>query len=236
MVIRSPECAREETEDFYRHFPGIYSEMVKKGVILEPATQMQLADMDETRFMDYLMERNTSMPLCIYPEYASRVMRDFSDEIFDALESLKRAGQEDLPKPRKKPGNMSSITALMDCGDLYTQVPRTGDDMMMTGEPEHRIEKATPVSGPRFFATTTGGYYGFLKFREEEIASIAPEGANAYLLGAVWCLDSVDGNVRSPIIEGYSRDTGLEKGTYHVAPVKFFSIETGNERKLGKTQ
>jgi hypothetical protein len=231
------EDIRHQNEGFYKNSPETYSAYVQRDMILEPARQMQLADLTDRELMDYLMNRNTSKKLDIYPEYASSSMKKFSEEILEIMRNLYETECEDLPGLREKLGNKAKMIALSDCGVLYTQIPRKNDFLMMTGKLEYKVEKATPVEGPRFFATTTGGFYGFLKFYEEEIGLIAPEKANSYLLGTGWCVDVEDRMVSSPIIAGEYQDIGflgVKDGIYHVVPIKFFNVEADKSQKYSK--
>ncbi len=187
--------------------------------------------MSDLQFLDYLMNRNASEHLGIYPEYASNVMRSFSDEIFEGLRNFKEVELEDFPELREQLGDKSKMIELSDWGDLYTQVPRKNGDTMMTGKLEYKVAKAVPVYGHHFFTTTTGGYHGLLKFYEEEVGRMAPEGANAYLLGAGWCVTVEEGRASSPIIAGNYRRVGLKNDIYHVVPIKFFNAELDKSKK-----
>ncbi len=225
------EQVRRMMEGFSESCPKQYAEYVQRDMILEPSRQIQLAQMSDIQFLDYVMNRNTSEHLEIYPEYAGEVMRAFSDEIFEGLRNLREVKLEDLPELRKQLGDRAKPIELSDWGELYTQVPRKNGEAMMTGKLEYKVANAVPIVGPHFFTTTTGGFYGFLKFYVEEVGKIAPKQANAYLLGTVWCVDVEEGRASSPIIAGEYRGVGLKKGIYHVVPIKFFDVELDKSRK-----
>ncbi len=225
------EQTKRQTEDFSRSLPKLYAEFVRRDRILEPSRQIELAQMNDVQFFDYIMNRNTSEHLSIYPEYASHVMRAFSNEIFEGLRNLKEVKLEDLPALREQLGDKAKMIALSDWRDLYTQIPRKNGDAMMTGKLEYKVAKAVPVSGHHFFTTTTGGYHGLLKFYEEEIGRIAPEEANAYLLGSGWCVTVEEGGASSPIIAGNYQSVGLKNDIYHVIPIKFFDVKADKSKK-----
>ena len=225
------EQVRKQLEEFSRRAPELYAEYVERDQILEPKRQIELARMNDRQFLDYLMNRNTIDHLGIYPEYASNVMKAFSDEIFEGLRGLKEVRLEDLPELREQLGDKAKMIALSDWGDLYTHEPREDGAAMQTGKLEFKVAKAIPVVGPHFFITTTGGYHGFLKFYEEEIGRIAPDEANAYLLGNGMCVTVSNGRAPSPIIAGDYRNVGLKDDIYHVVPLKFFNVDVDRSKK-----
>jgi hypothetical protein len=218
---------KKNMEDFSKSVPELYKEYVKKDAILEPERQIQLAQLDELQFLDYIMDRNTMEHLNIYPENANKIMRDFSEEIFEGLKNLRDFDDftaKELSDLRVQLGDKAKLIELSD-DYKHTLKPRGTGDTMRTGELEHKIAKAIYVPGPRFLATTTKGYYGFVRFYEEEVGRIAPENANAYRIGNTWCLSIEKGMASSPIIAGEYRNVGLKNGEYHVIPLKFFHVE-----------
>lgn len=222
------EQVKEEIETFSKNCPKLYAEYVEKDRILEPGRQIELARMNDRQFLDYVMNRNTSGHLGIFPEYASNVMKTFADEIFEELRGLKEVRLENLPELREQLGDKAKMIELSDWGTLYTQEPREDGAVMPTGELEFKVARAIPVVGPHFFTTTTGG---FLKFYEEEIGRIAPDEANASLLGKGMCVTVSDGRASSPIIAGDYRNVGLKDDIYHVLPLKFFNVDIDRSKK-----
>ena len=227
---RTAEHIKEDRELLASSCPKLYNDYVQRDKILESARQIELAQMDEDEFFDYLMNRNTSDHLQIYPEHASFVMRCFSEGIFSHLRSLEDIKEEDLPRLREELGDKAKMIALSDWGDLYTQVPREEGAVMQTGELEYKVAKAIPVDRG-FFATKTKGYYGFLKFYEEGVGKIALPNANAYLLGTGWLVSVKGGRAPSPIIAGEYKDVGLKDDIYQVVPIKFFNVEADRTKK-----
>lgn len=214
-------------------FPELYEKAVKKDGLLTPERQKELAKMKDVKLFDYIMDRNTLDHLFIYPENASHFMKVLNDNIFSTLRALQGRKYDDksIICIRRKLGDRAKMIALSDWGDLYTQEPREEGDVMMTGKLEYRVKEATQIPGPHFFATKTLGYQGFVKFFEEHVADVAPEGANAYLLGNTWCVSVQEGRTSSPIIAADYRDVGLEDNIYHISPIKFFNIEADKRRK-----
>lgn len=231
MIELTAEESRQRLERFSVGCPELYAEYVEKDKILEPSRQIELAKMNDREFLDYIMNRNTSDHLGIYPEHASSVMRAFTDEIFEGLRGLQEVKLEDLPELRKQLGDKAKMIALSDWGELYAQEPRKDGEAMQTGKLEFKVAKAIPVVGPHFLTTITGGYHGFLKFYEEEIGKIAPEEANAYLLGTGWCVEVSNKRAPSPIIAGDYRDVDLKNSIYHAVPLKFFNVEIDESKK-----
>jgi len=225
------EQVRRQLEDFSKSCPELYAEYAERDKILEPRRQIELARMNDRQFLDYVMDRNTAEHLGIFPEYASNVMKAFADEIFEGLRGLKEVRLEDLPELREQLGDKAKMITLSDWRDLYTQEPREDGAAMRTGELEFKVARAIPVVGPHFFTTTTGGYHGFLKFYEEEIGRIAPDEANAYLIGNGMCITVRDGRAPSPIIAGDYRNVGLKDDIYHVVPLKFFNVDVDRNQK-----
>lgn len=78
-------------------------------------------------------------------------------------------------------GEPLEVLTVVEGGDLFSQYPKTGA-RMDTGAPRHAVTSKEPIAGPVSFETTVGGYHGFFKYDVSEVAAIAPEGANAYLI------------------------------------------------------
>ncbi len=226
MIEYDVNQLRRMRNDLAFKCPEFYDQCVETGDIIEEDRQSELSKMSEAQFKDYLMNRKTSERLSIYPEYVSDVMNAFSEEIFDGLSRLKEITLNNLPELREQLGSKAKMIELEEfCGKLYTRRQRKKESAMSSGELEFRVREAVPVCGSNFFFTTTGGYYGFLKFYNEEIGKIAPDKANAYLLGNTWCVNISKGRTESPIIAGEYRDVALKDDTYHVVPIKFFDAE-----------
>jgi hypothetical protein len=217
---------------FAARFPDLYRQYVERGNLLEPAKQEELSKLDEVAFFNYLMQRDISDHLCIYPEYTSAVMKDLSDEIFKGLKTMKEVTLRHLPAMREQLGSRAHLIALKEFDGLFTQEPRKEGAAMMTGKLEYRVAQSECVPGPHFFTTTTGGYHGFLKFYEEEIGKIAPVEANAYLLGAGWCVTVSGGMADSPILLEDTRKVPLKDDIYHVVPIKFFNAHPDTSAKF----
>lgn len=118
---------------------------------------------DGTRFVGW---RAQAKPGAIHPGIALYDLSDFdSDDLWvddDAeqqpLEVLVRKG-----------------------GALFTQYPKEGASLD-SGEARHRVESSIEIGKPVVFKTKVHGYYGFFKYELSDVAAIAPEGANAYIL------------------------------------------------------
>lgn len=224
---------KEQWERLRLTFPELYEKAVKKDGLLTPERQRELAKMKDDEFFDYIMNRNTLDHLFIYPENASHFMKVLNDNVFSTLRALqgRKYDDESVEILRRKLGDKAKMIALSDWGELYTQEPRKDNEVMMTGKLEYKVKKAVPIQGPHFFATKTLGYHGFVKFFEEHVADVAPEGANAYLLGNTLCLSVQDGRASSPIIAADYRTVGLEDNIYHISPIKFFNVEVDKRWK-----
>lgn len=83
-------------------------------------------------------------------------------------------------------------------GDLFSQYPKDGA-RMDTGAARHAVSSKEAIGEPVAFETTVGGYHGFFKYGIDEVAAIAPEGANAYKLVGGIQLDAAGERQRTQV-------------------------------------
>ncbi len=91
----------------------------------------------------------------------------------------------------------------------FTQTVKTGHNMD-TGIPEHPVRSMVPVGKPVTFTTKIEGYYGFLRYDLKEVAAVAPEGANVYVLG----------------------DTGFVGEDHHKVNVTFYKADVDTKTRV----
>lgn len=215
-----------------RCMPDYFARQLERGAILgiDEMGKLSKAGIDE--IFERLFSHATSFGLDILPLYQSDATRALEEEFFTTLNAVKCVKETDICRIRKSLGKRSKLFELKQVGkDLYTEVRRQGGGMG-TGELEFKVAEAVPVPGPRFFATTVGGYHGFLKYYLEEVAQAAPEGANAYLDGTGILRRVECKGVWSPIIANkVLRPARIKDGEYHVVPVKFFRVSVDRSKK-----
>jgi len=180
-------------------FPLIYQDQIDSGVIIDEKQQQKLSKMDSREFHDFLIQRKTCAPLNIFPEYVSPVIKNFNEDILNTLEGF----------GNNEGNNNDSLT-------LLTRIHHYSDTT--------KYRYLGPIAGPRFFVTKCCGYPEFLHFKPNDVSKIAPEEAKAYVIGCNGLLAKVNKEkmVDSPIIAGVSKRVDLEKGSYHIIPVRFF--------------
>jgi len=93
-------------------------------------------------------------------------------------------------------------------GDWFTQYAKKGEGMD-TGAPEYAVAALEPIGGEVPFSTDIRGYHAFFRYGLNEVRALAPEGANAYVLG----------------------DVGMA-GDRHVATVRFYRAAVDRTRRL----
>lgn len=115
-------------------------------------------------------------------------------------------------------GAVPDFFTLTRSGDeWFTMYPKNGDGMDM-GVPQFHVKNLREIEGPESFRTVIGGYHGLLKYDVNEVKSIAPKDANAYVKG--------EGQI---IWEG-----GNPKE--HEVPVTFFNAEVDTSRRVLKEE
>ncbi len=231
---------QQAIEELTRSSPSLHNVMVERGWVITPDEQKNLATYGLEVLFRNIMERPTSEHMGIFDANMSPAMRTLEAEILQCLNTNRDIrsviGQRQLRRELKAAGK-SNLTELSRFGgELYAKKPRKSGDVMSTGELEFKIVDAKPVAGPHFFGRAVMGYYGFLKYFAEEVALIAPQGANAYLLGAGWVVTVYAGLASSPI----GSDSVLKPVTKkfsglddlrHVVPVQFFNVEIDKSTK-----
>ncbi len=198
-MSRNVEAIKEYVSDLKRDFPDIYEKKIAIGEILNEEKQRELSRMTSEEFHNYLIARKSFTPLNIYPEYVSPVIKNFNEDILNTLEGFGNNGGN----------NNDSLT-------LLTKINHYSDAT--------KYRYLGPIAGPRFFVTKCCGYPEFLHFKPKDVSKIAPEGVRAYVIGCNGLLAKVNKEkmVDSPIIAGVSKRVDLEKGSYHIIPVRFF--------------
>lgn len=111
-----------------------------------------------------------------------------------------------VPVDKKEVSGFSALIEI--AGQWFTQYPKAGE-RMDTGEPEYVVTSAEKIGDPVMFSTTGNGS-PFFKFAVNEMQSIAPPNANAYLL------------VGSP----------TPMGDMHVCDVQFYHVKTDVSKRL----
>lgn len=96
----------------------------------------------------------------------------------------------------------------------FTTTLRKGDGMD-TGVYEHPVRAMKRLKGPELFTTKIGGYYGFFKYGLDEVAAIAPKGANTFMMGEPSIVSSSGGDP-----------------THHMCPIEFFDADIDLKQRL----
>lgn len=218
---------------FAAQMPDYFARQIERGAMLSKEEMKQLSSASKEVVFGRLFNHATAYGLGILPGYDSPAIHELDDELLHAFQSWEKVEEKDLPALRKSLGKRAEMIELRKIGkDFYTQRKRESKSAMQTGELEYKIANITPVEGPRFLATHVAGYYGILRYFLEEVARIAPEGANAYLDGT-GIIRTVQANgLWSPIMAGnVLRPVNQEKGEYHIVPLKFFKVEVDTSQK-----
>lgn len=232
-VVR--EDPTEQYDKLRRDMPDWFDRKVRNGAIISKRKQKMLKPASKEVIFDRLFDHVTSYGLDILPEYASPAMRELENEILQIMQSYTEVKDvKDVKSLRKELGQRADIIQLKQFGkDYYTLEKRDSlEAAMPTGGIEFKVTNATPVNGPRFMATRVCGYYGILRFYLEEMARIAPEGANAFLDGTGILRSVTCKGMWSPVVAGTAlRPINQPDDEYHIVPVKFFNVEIDKSKK-----
>lgn len=103
-----------------------------------------------------------------------------SDGLESALKNIAKNWKK-LLVPNK--GRTPSIYTLKEIDDQLFVQYREDDDVMGSGEPAFHVNRARKIGKEKLFVTEILGYYGFFKYELKDVKAIAPEDANAFLMG-----------------------------------------------------
>ncbi len=229
----SAENIIRQYDQLAEQMPDYFNEQIQRGAMLSREEMKNLSSASKEVLFDRLFNHATAHGLGILPGYESPVICELEEELLHSFQSWTKVQEKDLPALRKSLGERADMIELREVGeDFYTQKKRKENSAMQTGELEFKIRDITPVEGPRFLVTHVAGYYGILRYYVEEVARIAPEGANAYLDGT-GIIRTVQANgLWSPITAGnVLRPVNQEKGEYHIVPVKFFKVDVDTSQR-----
>jgi len=227
----------QSTEDTHkelkRNSQGLFDDLVNRGQILTVPEQTRLASLDMDALFPNIMYRRHAYCIGVYPQHASPEMHALDGEVVTALNSVTGMRDKDLPKVRAELGDRADIIELRaHSGEHYTMKPRDGNSME-SGEFEFRATNVERVPGARFFATDIGGYHGILRYCIEEVARMAPEGANACLTGEGFLVTVKDKKTHSPIIaDKRIGPIDLKDDMYHVVPVEFYHVDVDRSQRF----
>lgn len=221
----------EDYEEMIKKMPEYFARKVDSGAILSRGEMIMLGSSSKDVVFNRLFNHVTSFGIGVLPSYASSTMRELEDELLSTMQSYEEV--KDSEELRKKLGKKANIIQLKQFGnDFYTYEERERGAEMPTGGIEFKINKATPIEGPRFMVTRVHGYYGILRYLIEEMARIAPENANAFLDGTGIIRSVKYRGMWSPIVSGnVLRPISQPEGDYHIVPVKFFNVEVDRSKK-----
>lgn len=134
---------------------------------------------------------------------------------FENIRNLVQRHWKELLRPVSTPSHID-FCALVKIGrQWFTQCPKVGA-RMDTYEPEFHVISMKKVGDVVPFTTTIGdGYHGFFRYNLREMKSIAPLGANAYVVVGDPQIIWKDGNP-----------------TLHCARVQFYRVEIDTSRRL----
>jgi hypothetical protein len=230
VVRRDPA---EQLLELAMLMPDYFDEQVERGAILGMGEQLRLSLSDTDTVFNRLFVHNTAYGIGLLPDFASPATQELEEEFLHALQTLRPVWAEDLPEIRQELGARVDIFALKMVGtEIYTQPPREEGSAMETGGIEFKVNSATQVPGPRFVATQVSGYYGILRYFSEEIAKVAPEGANAFQVGTTILRSVRYQGTWSPIVAGnVLRPIEQEEDQYHILPVKFFNVDVDTSQR-----
>ncbi len=238
LTISANAVIRQDPEESYNRFardmPDYFAEQIESGKVLSRGEMRLLAKSGKDTIFERLFDHNTAYGLGILPSYENQATRELEAELLQAMQTYQDCPDvKSLRDLKKRLGKRADIFQLKQVGeDLYTFQNRKLGDAQPTGGIEYKVATATPVEGPRFMPTRVSGYYGILRFYTEEMARIAPKGANAFLDGN-GILKSVEfGGMWSPIVAGNAlRPINQPDDQYHIVPVKFFHVEVDRSQK-----
>ena len=97
-----------------------------------------------------------------------------------------------------------------------------------------KTSRLSLIQGPLFFVRNTKDDPLELKYYPEEIGQIAPQNANVYFLGQVWCWNAVVKNNKaiSPIVTNTMLfPLDVEDGHYQVVPICFYNAVIDRTKK-----
>ena len=82
---------------------------------------------------------------------------------------------------------------------------------MESGAPEFVVERATLIGSEATFTTPVLGYHGIFRYNLKDVKAMAPEGANAFLMGEA---------------------TLFDHDTKQTAQIQFFDVQVNPSRRI----
>lgn len=228
------QTLEEQHEWLAKEMPDFYREQVRKGAILESARQIELGKLDLEGFHKFLMNRSVAWAVGIYPEHATRSIRAVDLRLREEFEEMQPfKSEKEVAAARKALGDKASLIQLEEYDGLYTRETRQEGALMSTGNLEYKVKAAERIidGAAHFLVTDVKGYYGFLKYYIEEVGRIAPDKANAFLLGNGIIVPVEKRKFRSPIIADTQYSTKQKDGEYQVVPIEFYNVESDKSVK-----